>query len=28
VISVAPLLADIIFRVYKGRSISERLILA
>lgn len=28
VISVAPLLADIIFRIYKGRSISERLILA
>jgi ribose-phosphate pyrophosphokinase len=28
VISVAPLLADIIFRVYKGRSISERLVLA
>jgi ribose-phosphate pyrophosphokinase len=28
VISVAPLLADIIFRIYKGDSISERLILA
>jgi ribose-phosphate pyrophosphokinase len=28
VISVVPLLADIIFRIYKGRSISERLILA
>lgn len=28
IISVAPLLADIIFRIYKGDSISERLILA
>ena len=28
VISVAPLLADIIYRVYKGESISEQLIMA
>lgn len=28
VISIAPLLADIIYRIYKGQSISEKLILA
>jgi ribose-phosphate pyrophosphokinase len=28
VISIAPLLAEIILRVYRGASISERLILA
>jgi phosphoribosylpyrophosphate synthetase len=28
VISIAPLLADIILRIYRGASISERLILS
>jgi ribose-phosphate pyrophosphokinase len=28
VLSAAPLLADIIYRIYKGQSISEQLVLA